>query len=191
LSGRKRGALLCRTTSDVPLEPTIIDSGTTSHIHSNCTDFISLKSSSSGSINGFRDGSRTIESHGEAQLLAQLPTSSPSCLKLQEYMPGARLYMDTHFRPSAEAVNYIVHTKNRHSTSALSNTTPHKVHFNKKPDISRLCPSSCKAYIYNHSPKHKKLSPLAYKGIVIGHAEGLSDIHTEEEDSYQHCACFL
>ena len=40
----------------------------------------------------------------------------------------------------AEAVNYIVYTKNRNSTSALTNTTPYEVWFNKKPDISRLHP---------------------------------------------------
>src|SRR6202034_677341 len=38
----------------------------------------------------------------------------------------------------AEAVNYIVYTKNHNSTSTLTNTTPYKVQFNKKPDISRL-----------------------------------------------------
>ena len=64
--------------------PTIIlDSGTTSHIHSNCADFTSLKSSSSESINGFGDGSRTIEGRSEAQLFAQLPTGGCSNLKLQ------------------------------------------------------------------------------------------------------------
>jgi hypothetical protein len=36
----------------------------------------------------------------------------------------------------AEATNYIVYTKNH--TSALINTTPYEVRFNKKPDISRL-----------------------------------------------------
>jgi hypothetical protein len=61
----------------------IIDSGTTSHIHSNRADFTSLKSSSSGSINGFGNGSRTIKGRGEAQLFAQLPTGSCSNLKLQ------------------------------------------------------------------------------------------------------------
>jgi hypothetical protein len=67
----------------------IIDSGTTSHIHSNRKDFNTLKSSSSGSINGFGEGSRTIEGRGEAQLLAQLPTGGCSRLKLQStcYMP--------------------------------------------------------------------------------------------------------
>ena len=38
----------------------------------------------------------------------------------------------------AEATNYIVYTKNYNSTSALTNTTPYEVRFNKKPDISRL-----------------------------------------------------
>jgi hypothetical protein len=61
----------------------IIDSGTMSHLHSNCADFKSLKSSSSGLINGFGEGSRTIEGRGEVLLLAQLPTSGHSHLKLQ------------------------------------------------------------------------------------------------------------
>jgi hypothetical protein len=59
----------------------------------------------------------------------------------------------------AEAVNYIVSTKNHNSTSALTNTTPYEVRFNKKPDLSRLHPFGCKAYVYDHSPKRKKLSP--------------------------------
>ena len=59
------------STHTATTSPTIIiDSGTTSHIHSNCGDFKSFKSSSSGSINGFREGSRKIEGCGEAQLLA-------------------------------------------------------------------------------------------------------------------------
>jgi hypothetical protein len=59
----------------------------------------------------------------------------------------------------AEAVNYIVYTKNCNSTSALTNTTPYKVWFNKKPDISRLHPFGCKVYVYIHPNKRKKLSP--------------------------------
>src|SRR6202453_3535792 len=61
----------------------IIDSGTTSHIHSNRRDFTSLNPSSSGSINGFGEGSRSIEGCGKAQLVAQLPTGGCSNLKLQ------------------------------------------------------------------------------------------------------------
>src|SRR6202050_4036546 len=71
----------------------------------------------------------------------------------------------------AEAVNYIVHTKNHNSTSALTNTTPYEVRFNKKPDISRLCPFGCKAYVYDHSLKHHKLDPRAFEGIFIGYAD--------------------
>ena len=55
--------------------------------------------------------------------------------------------------------------------STLTNITPDEVRFKKKPDIPRLCPFSCKAYVYNHSPKHKKLSPRAYEGIFIGYAD--------------------
>ena len=71
----------------------------------------------------------------------------------------------------AEAVNYIIYTKNRHSTSALTNTTPYEVCFDKKPDISRLRPFGCKAYVYDHSPNRKKLSPRAYEGIFVGYAD--------------------
>src|ERR1700683_5709812 len=71
----------------------------------------------------------------------------------------------------AEAINYIVHTKNCNSTSTLTNTTPYKVRFNKKPDISRLCPFSCKAYVYDHSPKRCKLDLRAFEGIFIGYAD--------------------
>jgi len=38
----------------------------------------------------------------------------------------------------AEAVNYIVFTKNRNSTSALTNTTPYEVCFNKNLDFIHL-----------------------------------------------------
>src|SRR5882762_11550410 len=58
----------------------IIDSSTTSHINSDRADFKSIKSSSSGSINGFGDSSRSIQGC-EAQLYAQLPTSGQSLLK--------------------------------------------------------------------------------------------------------------
>src|ERR1700677_1281424 len=71
----------------------------------------------------------------------------------------------------AEAINYIVHTKNRNSTSALTNTTPYEVRFNKKPDISRLRPFGCKAYVYNHSLKRRKLDPQAFEGIFVGYAD--------------------
>src|ERR1700677_1786113 len=77
----KARAYSARTAASSPT--IIIDSGTTSHIHSNRRDFTSLNSSSSGSINGFGEGSRSIEGRGKAQLLAQLPTSGCSNLKLQ------------------------------------------------------------------------------------------------------------
>ena len=83
----KARAYSARTAASSPT--IIIDSGTTSHIHSNRRDFTSLNSSSSGSINGFGEGSRSIEGCGEAQLLAQLPTGGCSNLKLQStcFMP--------------------------------------------------------------------------------------------------------
>ena len=71
----------------------------------------------------------------------------------------------------AEAVNYIVYTKNRHSTQALTNTTPYEVRHNKKPDISKLHPFGCKAYVYIHPKKRNKLSPRAIEGIFVGYAD--------------------
>src|SRR5882762_7004511 len=71
----------------------------------------------------------------------------------------------------AEAVNYIVYTKNRHSTQALTNTTPYEVRHNKKPDISKLRPFGCKAYVYIHPKKRNKLSPRAIEGIFVGYAD--------------------
>ena len=71
----------------------------------------------------------------------------------------------------AEAVNYIIYTKNRHVTRALTNTTPFEVRYKKKPDISKLYPFGCKAYVYDHSPKRKKLSPRAFEGVLVGYAE--------------------
>jgi hypothetical protein len=54
---KARAYSACTTTNSPAI---IIDSGTTSHIHSHRANFKSLKLSSSSSINGFRDGSRTI-----------------------------------------------------------------------------------------------------------------------------------
>src|SRR6202050_5630361 len=77
----KARAYSARTAASLPT--IIIDSGTTSHIHSNRRDFTSLNSSSSGSINRFGEGSRSIEGCSKAQLPAQLPTGGCSNLKSQ------------------------------------------------------------------------------------------------------------
>lgn len=71
--------------------PVIIDSGTSSHIHSNRADFKSLKTSSSGSISGFGDGKSRIEGRGEADLLAKLPKGGCARLKLKNvcYVPDS------------------------------------------------------------------------------------------------------
>ncbi len=61
----------------------IIDSGTSSHIHSNQSDFKSL-SSSSGNINGFGDGKRRIEGRGEFQVTAKLLKKGCAHLKLKD-----------------------------------------------------------------------------------------------------------
>ena len=70
-----------------------------------------------------------------------------------------------------EAVKYIVHTKNRHVTQSLNNTTPFKIHYGKKPDISNPYPFSCKAYVYNHLPKWNKLELQAEEGIFVGYSD--------------------
>ena len=71
----------------------------------------------------------------------------------------------------AEATNYIVYTKNRNSAHALTNTTPYEVRYKDKPDISRLHPFGCKAYVFIHPKNRKKLSPRAFEGIFVGYAD--------------------
>ena len=60
--------------------------------------------------------------------------------------------------------------KNRHVTWSLKNTTPFKICYKKKPDISDLHPFVCKVYAYNHSPKWNKLEPQAEEGIFVGYS---------------------
>ena len=74
-------AYSARMTANSPTA--IIDSGTSSHIHSHRADFLNLKSSSSGSISGFGAGKSSIAGRGEAQLLAKLPKGGCARLKLQ------------------------------------------------------------------------------------------------------------
>ena len=66
----------------------IIDSGTSTHIHSAHNDFITLNTSSS-SISGFRDGTSKVSSHGTAHIHIKLPSGSWSWLKLTNtcYVP--------------------------------------------------------------------------------------------------------
>ena len=52
-----------------------------------------------------------------------------------------------------------------------SNTTPYEVWYGNKPDISRLHPFGCKAYVYIHPGKQKKLSPQVFKGIFVRYAD--------------------
>lgn len=76
----------------------IIDSSTTSHIHSDQSNFTNLKTSSSVSINGFGNGSRMIQGCREAQFYAQLLTGGQSHPKL--YMLHAKLHTNAHISPS-------------------------------------------------------------------------------------------
>ena len=77
-----------------------------------------------------------------------------------------------------KAIKYM---KNRHVTWSLNNMTPFKIHYRKKPNINNLHPSSCKAYVYNHSPKWNKLEPQAKVGIFVE--------YSNTQKAYQ--ICFL
>src|ERR1700761_4519804 len=69
----------------------IIDSGTSTHIHSVRSDFVSYTQSVSGNINGFGDGKKKIEGHGKAQLLASHPKGGNIRLRLQIcYVPDSQ-----------------------------------------------------------------------------------------------------
>jgi hypothetical protein len=61
----------------------IIDSGTSSHVHSNCSHFTSL-SSKSGKVSGFGDGMRKIEGQGKVSLHSKLPKGGTAHLRLQD-----------------------------------------------------------------------------------------------------------
>ena len=61
----------------------IIDSGTSSHIHSDRSDFSSMNPSN-GKIMGFGNGSRKIEGRGSASLDAKLPKGGTAKVKLQD-----------------------------------------------------------------------------------------------------------
>ncbi|PIL28795.1 hypothetical protein GSI_08839 [Ganoderma sinense ZZ0214-1] len=67
----------------------VIDSGTSSHVHSRKSDFISVKPTSS-SIRGFGDGKTTVAGRGEAQVLASLPDYGCTRLRLMDtcYTPN-------------------------------------------------------------------------------------------------------
>ncbi|OJT02422.1 Copia protein [Trametes pubescens] len=59
----------------------IIDSGTSSHVHSVKSDFVTIRSTSS-TIRGFGDGKTPVAGRGEAQLLARLPDHGCTRLRL-------------------------------------------------------------------------------------------------------------
>lgn len=72
--------------------PTIIDSGTTTHIHPTRSLF-STYSKSSGRTNGFGAGKSFIDGCGEAHLHGKLPNGKLSLLRLQEtyHVPDAKV----------------------------------------------------------------------------------------------------
>ena len=71
----------------------------------------------------------------------------------------------------AEAANYIVHTRNRHSTRALTNKMPYEQYFGIKPDLSRLHRFGCVGYIYNDHPNHNKLDLRGKQAIFVGYSD--------------------
>src|SRR6201996_2342285 len=70
----------------------IIDSGSSTHIRSVRSDFVSYTQSVSGNINGFGDGKKKIEGRGEAQLFASHPKGGNVRLRLQNtcYVPDSQ-----------------------------------------------------------------------------------------------------
>ena len=60
----------------------IINSSTSTHIHSNCNDFLSLNSSTSCNIKGFRRAKSHVTGCGTALITVQLPSGHKTHLKL-------------------------------------------------------------------------------------------------------------
>ena len=62
---------------------TIIDSSTSSHIHSKHDDFLSLDTSASHLIKGFRGAQSCVIDHGTVLMSVQLPSGHQTCVKLK------------------------------------------------------------------------------------------------------------
>ena len=70
------------THKTLSLPTAIIDSSTSTHIHSNCNNFLSLDSSTSHNIKGFRGAKLHVTGCGTALITVQLPSGCKTCLKL-------------------------------------------------------------------------------------------------------------
>ena len=70
----------------------------------------------------------------------------------------------------AEAVSYIVHTKNHNPTRTLS-TTPFEMRYNNKPDLSHSHRFGCVAYVLDNSPERQKLDPKGKRTLFVGYSE--------------------
>ena len=70
----------------------------------------------------------------------------------------------------AEAVNYVVYTKNRNASAALGGLSPYQVRFGRPPNASFLHRFGCRAFVYNDQPNRQKLDPRAHEGIFVGYA---------------------
>lgn len=68
-----------------------------------------------------------------------------------------------------EALQHSVYLKNRTSTKALDDITPHEVLFDEKPDISNLHPWGCDVWV--HDTSGSKLDGRAKKGKWVGFDE--------------------
>jgi hypothetical protein len=71
----------------------------------------------------------------------------------------------------AEGVNYSIWTSNHVNSTANPDTTPFEIRFKRKPNLSCAHRFGCRAFLYNSSPKHKKLDPRAEEVIFVGYSE--------------------
>ena len=72
------------TTKTLSLPTTIIDSGTSTHIHSKHDDFLSLDTSTSHNIKGFGGAKSCVTGRGTALITVWLPSGHKTCIKLDK-----------------------------------------------------------------------------------------------------------
>ena len=72
------------TNKTLSLPTTIINSGTSSHIHSECNDFSSLDTSTSHNIKGFGGAKSRVTGHGTALIAVRLPSGRQTHIKLNQ-----------------------------------------------------------------------------------------------------------
>ena len=72
------------TTKTLSLPTTIINSGTSTHIHSKHDDFLSLDTSTSHNIKGFGGAKSCVTGRGTALITVWLPSGHKTCIKLDK-----------------------------------------------------------------------------------------------------------